>query len=491
MKTIEEIQQFINKNLKNSLGRYNSRCLAISWFEKNSFVDYYSAIEHYTNNIKNRTMGEKLWAIENYPIPLCGCGKPVKRYDNEDKWSLYCSAYCATHSEVRAKQISETKLKTDSTESNEKRKTTMQEMYGYDFNTQRPEVRQILSEKQSKNQLAENTRTKLMDNDWLIQEYEIAGKSASQIGAELGCDYSTVIDYLRKNDHTIRKIYNRSLAEIQIEEFIKSLGVTCYPTTDILKDNREIDIYIPDYNIGIEMNGLRYHSNETFETTKEKHRHLNKTIEAKENNIQLIHILDHQWINQKELCKSFIKNLLGKNEILGARKCQIKLVDKNLEKKFLNNNHFQGFAFSKFAIGLFLDSELISIMTFCKPRYNKNYDWELLRFCNKMNINVVGGFSKLLNNFVTNNNGTIISYADKQRSNGNVYEKNGFVLDHETSPGYFWTNGTKIFSRIKCQKHKLKDWLPNFDENKSEAENMFANKFRRYWDCGQLVYCLS
>ena len=50
-------------------------------------------------------------------------------------------------------------------------------------------------------------------------------------------------------------------------------------------------------------------------------------------------------------------------------------------------------------LGLIHEGELVQIMTFGKPRYNKNYQWELLRLCTNSDYNVLGGASKLFKNF--------------------------------------------------------------------------------------------
>ena len=57
----------------------------------------------------------------------------------------------------------------------------------------------------------------------------------------------------------------------------------------------------------------------------------------------------------------------------------------------------------------------------------KNNEWNLSRFCNKAGYNIIGGASKLLNNFIKNNEVyRIISYADKDWSIGSLYYTLGF-----------------------------------------------------------------
>ena len=129
-------------------------------------------------------------------------------------------------------------------------------------------------------------------------------------------------------------------------------------------------------------------------------------------------------------------------------------------------------------------------MTFGKCRFNKKYEWELLRFCNKLGYHIPGGASKLLTYFErTYKPKSLISYADRRWSQGKLYRALGFNLDHVSEPNYWYFNNIfSLESRIKYQKHKLKDILEKFDPNLTEVENMIMNGYHRIFDCGNLVF---
>jgi hypothetical protein len=128
-------------------------------------------------------------------------------------------------------------------------------------------------------------------------------------------------------------------------------------------------------------------------------------------------------------------------------------------------------------------------MNFGKPRFNKKYDWELLRYCTKKYTTVVGGASRLFDFFKRNYAGSIISYCDLRYSTGQLYQLLKMKLLHQSAPNYFYTKDCIVLeSRNKYQKHKLVKLLSNFDPNLTEAQNMFNNGYRRIWDCGNLVY---
>ena len=249
---------------------------------------------------------------------------------------------------------------------------------------------------------------------------------------------------------------------------------------------KELDIYLPDHKIAIEFNGLYWHSE--IANKKDKNYHLNKTNSCKAQDIQLLQIFEDEWLNKQSIVKSIIKAKLNLyDQTIYARKCQIiKITDIKLVRSFLNENHLQGYIYSKQNYGLYYNNELISLACFT-PK--KDY-YEMTRFCNKLNYKVIGGFSRLLKSFEREfNNPKIKTFADLRYSIGNVYLKNGFILDHISLPNYFYTKDYKNrLSRIQFQKHKLSKKLEFYDETLTEWENMQLNGYDRIFDCGNLVF---
>ena len=255
---------------------------------------------------------------------------------------------------------------------------------------------------------------------------------------------------------------------------------------------KELDIYIPDYNLAIEYDGLMFHSEGEFIHPKfngpDKNYHLKKTELCLENNIQLFHIFEGEDL---DLWLSMINSKLGLNNKIFARKCIIKELKSKETIEFLNENHLQGFCHAKINVGLFYEDKLVSVMSFSEPRFNKKYEYELIRFASKRNYTVIGGASKLWKYFVNKYNpNSVITYANRRFSNGDLYYKLGFTFIEKTQPNYFYFKhgDLKLYNRVKFQKHKLKNILEIYDENLSEAENMFNNDYRRIYDCGNLKF---
>ena len=246
----------------------------------------------------------------------------------------------------------------------------------------------------------------------------------------------------------------------------------------------ELDIVIPELKLAIEFNGIYWHSDKF----KCNDYHLNKTIECEKIGYRLIHIFEHEWLNKQEIIKSKLLSIFNKDqESVYARKCIIKEISYKLSADFLNKTHIQGTDKSPIHLGLYYNEELVAVMTFGKARLSKKYEWELIRFSSSKHV--IGGAGKLLKYFERiYKPKSIVTYADRRFSQGNLYFMLGFTFSHFSSPNYFYTKNNELLTRYQCQKHKLKNILEKFDEKLSESENMYLNGYNKIYDCRKLCF---
>jgi hypothetical protein len=258
----------------------------------------------------------------------------------------------------------------------------------------------------------------------------------------------------------------RSSAEIEICNFLKSNGILFTTSRrDIIKG--ELDIYLPEYRLAIEYNGLFWH-NEIFKDSKY---HISKYNKCKELGIRLIQIWEDQWKTDKNKVKSLIMSKLKiyKNKIW-ARNCKIDYVNYKEKDTFLNENHLQNSSKSSINIGLYYEDKLVSLMTFGKRRLNSKENFELIRYCCKNDIIVIGGASKLFNYFIKSNDfDSIVSYSDNSFSDGEIYKLLRFKEVNETV-NYYWTDNKKRYHRFIFNKKRLVK--RGFDEKKTEYQIM-------------------
>lgn len=255
-------------------------------------------------------------------------------------------------------------------------------------------------------------------------------------------------------------------------------------------NNKELDIYIPEKSIAFEFNGLYWHSDIYH---KDKNYHKNKFIYFKNEGIKLITIWEDDWRDKKDLIKSIILNQLNKTpKKINARDCKTKIIKFKEKKDFLENNHIQGNCVSSINLGLFYNNKLVSAMTFGKNRKilgqkTKKDNYELLRFCSQQKNSVRGGASKLFKYFINNfKPQKIISYANLNLSNGNLYKILNFNNKGFTVPNYWWSNGKNKFHRSNFMKHKLVKEGAN--PNKTADEIMRKKGYYKIWGLGNLKY---
>lgn len=365
----------------------------------------------------------------------------------------------------------------------QRRSDTMVEKYGHAYNSQRPEVKLVLN----KNRLPADVQAKLDSKIWLEHEYVTNKRTSVDIAKELGIHNSTVLDYCVKHGFEIRQRACYSMTEVEVVEFLKSHGFNPKEADRSILTPYELDIYLPDNNLAIEINGLYWHSF-VDPTTDQKNKHLWKTTECEKQNIQLLHITDYEWKYNKEIIQSIILSKLGKTTKIHARKCSIKIMNTVEAKTFFGKYHLQGYCAGKYYIGLEFNGDVVEAITVGKNRFGDGH--ELIRMASIFNTTVVGGVSKLMKYMMTIIDTDLYSYADRQKSTGKGYKSSGFIFVKDTKPGFYWTDGDRIKSRYTSQSNDVK-LLPTYDPALTVNQNMEKAGWRQFWDCGSKLYVMK
>ena len=193
-------------------------------------------------------------------------------------------------------------------------------------------------------------------------------------------------------------------------------------------------------------------------------------------NQRIIHLWEDVYLSKTELVKSRILAMLGKFTRLHARHCFIERIDKPIADKFLEINHLQGSVKAKFKYGLYLKPQyierffgtvvswdtdngnaqitvpkLIAVATFSGGRTMKvgerlgKRSFELIRFASLKGFVVVGGMDKLLKAFTEEHQpDDIMSYADRDWSDGRSYDKLGFVKIENSLPQTLYVDSNTL-----------------------------------------------
>lgn len=290
-------------------------------------------------------------------------------------------------------------------------------------------------------------------------------------------DYGTVPRCNTCNPKTV------SSGEKELKEFITSLNITFEENTKKIIHPLELDIYIPNKNLAIEYNGIYWHSDKK----RGKTYHVDKYLLCKEKGIHLIQIFEDEWTTKKDIIKSRLTNILNCSNKIYARNCQIKEVTGKIAKEFIDNNHLQGWVSSSINLGLYYKDELVSLMTFGNARYGNKESFELLRYCSTGTI--VGGPSKLFSYFSkTYKPVTVLSYADRCWSNGELYKVLNFkdVTEDDRNIGYFYVKGIDRFHRSTLTKKRLVEM--GYDKTLTADEILDKNGFIKIFNCGNYKF---
>lgn len=413
-------------------------------------------------------------------IPICSqCDTPVKFIHRgvrkRNQYNIYCSRHCSlTSPETKAKRIS-----------------TWIENYG----VSNPSSAQVIKDKKKATSLVrygcdypwqQGIRLDLLnDSNWLLKQHITERKTLTEISDMVNCDVSVVSTYIHQHGIEVQH-YTQSTGELEINQFIKSLGFTTKQGCRSLVPNREIDIFVPSVNLAIEFNGLYWHSERLG---KDKWYHHNKWQVCKDQGIQLITIFDDEWREHRTQVENKLRSLLGVDtgRVVYARKCVVVEVSTAVKRKFFMDNHIQGNGPGTIHLGLEFAGELVAVMSLIK----KQEIFTLNRYATK--YRVIGGFSKILKFFRQNYEyQEIISFADLRWSDGNLYSATGWSLDKVLPPDYFYSlNGLHRYHKFNFRRSKLPNLLKSFNPTLSERVNCDNNGVLRIWDCGKLRFKIT
>jgi hypothetical protein len=410
---------------------------------------------------KERSINAYNAAVEKYN------GNPMHNADVRQKH------HDATHSEKFIKEATERgQLIAQKPEFSKKQSEYSSEYWNEDRDHKTSQQREILLKRFAEypewsEKRAKGLREYLSNGERVAATWEKVKKTCIE---RFGTD-----NWMQSSDADLRAKSFSSKSELEILSWVRSLGLEA---SKHRQGGKELDIFIPSLNIGIEYNGLYWHC----ELHKDQKYHQDKTKYFKEQGIRVIHVFEHIWRDKQPQLKSFLRSALGKNEHkIGARQCEVKEISKEDANEFAKLYHIQGSASSnQLSVGLLYKNELVAVATF--GRHHRDSSITVLnRFIGRENYSVIGGLSKIMK-FATNNlQRDIITWADNSISEGSGYLKAGWVFEEELPADYFYTDFTDVFS-----KQSRKKSVVGTPELITEHEHALHDGLFRVYDCGKV-----
>lgn len=203
-------------------------------------------------------------------------------------------------------------------------------------------------------------------------------------------------------------------------------------------------------------------------------------------------ITEDRWRRQGNMMRARLLAHLESFTPVYARNCQVRKIDKKTASVFLEENHSYGDASCRYRYGLFLKrhtgrfkegdglqlepGSLVAVASFSNARKWRKGDkvigsYEWTRYASLPGVRVNGGMGKLLKAFIMDvNPDDVMSYADREWSEGAVYEKLGFTLEGNKAPVMFEVDGqwrrTPLRGGQEAEMRSGNLYLQNLGSNK-------------------------
>ena len=262
--------------------------------------------------------------------------------------------------------------------------------------------------------------------------------------------------------------YEKGKTQSEIFDYIDTLTTCKINDKSLLDNKKEIDILCINEKLGIEYDGLLYHS---FGTSKypiynnidiDSTYHLRKTEECENKGFDLFHIFEDEWVDKskREIWKEIIENKLKLSDQIESNFI-IKEIDKNISSNFLSIKHLEGaFTNSDIRLGLYVKNELVSVMEFKEIRDNI---YEITRYYWKYAKQIIQYFEDIFNPY------SLVYYSNRRYELKQDFIKLGFDFEENTEPN--------------CYKFIVnKNILEKIDY--SDIQKSIKNNHRVIFDCG-------
>ncbi len=451
---------------------------------------------HYTQT-QEYLERRKATVLERYGVANVMQNEKVKENFKTSFKQKYGVEHPSQVEEIHKRQVES--IKATSKESRKKAVATMKERYGITNAQQLPDTQAKTKETNLKKYGNENARiTDFVKNkiaktnlEKYGNEHFFATDDGKQKAFQSKIDNGSIRVYENKlisewaeeKDFSISH-FNKLIRDIGLREALKLVpGKTSIESKieEILKEfnvdfkfNKQLENYRPDFNIEshkliIEANGSFWHSDFII---KDKNYHKRKKGFYTAKGYNSLFFTDIEILNKASIVKSIIQNKLGLSTKIGARKCEIKPVDKKEAKAFFTENHLMGFGAGR-TYGLYFENKLVCGMQIKGYSQLDNFI-EVSRFCCVAGVSVIGGFTKLLKYAISEEKAQgVITFTDLRYGSGNYLKEFGFAKETEHL-SFCWTNGKENIHRMK------------FPGNTG-----YGASFNKLWDCGQAKWVYS
>lgn len=415
-------------------------------------------------------------AIEKYcrakKTRKCAYCKKEYEYECKKGASIYCSISCSVKNpEVTARRNATQIERYGALGFNtQKQKDTMIERYGHAVPAKNEKVKEKIRQTQYKKnggkfafntEKQKQTMVERYGGHGILSDPEKFEQHKATMKQMYGVEFPSQDPYfankamesiIENHGHLFSKGVISKLNTEAAQKIEDELGVTV--EYEKLVDGKFFDLYLPDFNIYIDINPtITHNSDKAFaclrnkcedgctehEPTSESY-HYERAMLAKEKGFKLIQI--YEWESFDDLIKLiYHKTSQTKNKISG-HSCEAKKIEQSEANKFLKEYHVQGAARKQeHCYGLYYKDELVAVSTFSPSRFKSKYEWEFMRYAVKKDYHIYGASKKLFNMFIEEvSPNSIISYIDFNHTTTDTFMSSlDFKEIDPTGPREVWS----------------------------------------------------
>ncbi len=281
-------------------------------------------------------------------------------------------------------------------------------------------------------------------------------------------------------------VHHHTRPQREIEMFLTELGCAFQSNTRSIIAPKELDIYIPQASLAIELNGAYWHSLTAISPASEKFAHREKYRLCQALGIHLLQIDELEWQREETqtVWKSILRSKLGLQQRIFGRHTRFRPISNSDASAFLAQHHLQGAPPGiRWAFGLFAGDDLVAVAAFI---LHEKTMLNLSRLAFRADTTVVGGAQKILKGALQGlPSGDIVTFSDNRYSQGSIYPVLGFTKDKDLAPSYQWFYRGRLLNKRQCRHAQLPTLLGDlYDPSLTEHQNMFRAGARCLYDAG-------
>ena len=277
-----------------------------------------------------------------------------------------------------------------------------------------------------------------------------------------------------------------SKGQLEVLEFVRSLGVDAISNDRSIILPLEIDVLIPSSHLAIEYDGLYWHSSARI---LDKDYHEKKRLASVNAGYRFFGIYEDEWRDRQDVVKGMIRHRVGKCiETYNARSLKLEEIDSKTSAIFFESSHLEGSTRSIITFGL-VDGigRILAATSLRRPFHSsQSVRLEVARSAILPGISVRGWLGKLtsaaMRYSIDHGYAGLMTYIDSRVGDGTGYLSSGaWKLEKaSTGPRFWWTDFENRFNRFKYKADK-KSGL-------TQAQVALNAGVSEIWGCSNSVY---